>query len=133
MKSCPISVFIIAQDEADRIPLTIRSVIDWVDEVLVIDSGSSDDTVAVSEKLGAMVVFNAWKGYGPQKVYGEKLCKNDWVLNLDADEEITDALRDEIIALFESGEPKEKVYRIPRLPIYGFQQDGHPWTAFLKT
>jgi len=133
MNPCPISVFIIAQDEADRIPITIASVIEWADEVIVIDSGSSDDTVEVSEKLGANVVFNAWKGYGPQKVYGEKLCKHDWVLNLDADEEVTEALRDEIIALFTNGEPPLQVYRIPRLPIYGFQQHGHPWTAFLKT
>ena len=61
----PISVFIIAKDEADRIRLALNSVKDWADEVIVIDSGSQNDTVAVSESLGARVVFNAWRGYRP--------------------------------------------------------------------
>ena len=85
----PLSVFIIAVNEADRIALTINSVRDWADEVIVIDSGSTDDTVAVAESHGARVVFNEWNGYGPQKVFGETLCRNDWLLNLDADEEVT--------------------------------------------
>lgn len=106
----PVSVFIIAKNEADRIPHTIKSVINWTDEVIVIDSGSDDDTVKTSEQLGARVVYNKWPGYGPQKVFGEGLCKNDWLLNLDADEEITPELRDEIIALFEKGEPEHKAY-----------------------
>ncbi|MBC8523144.1 glycosyltransferase family 2 protein, partial [PVC group bacterium] len=97
----PISVFIIAKNEADRIPLAIASVIDWVDEVIVIDSGSDDETVSVSESLGARVIFNEWEGYGPQKVFGETLCNNDWLLNIDADEEITPSLRNEIERVFE--------------------------------
>ncbi len=124
----PISVFIIAQNEADRIPLTIRSVRDWVDEVIVIDSGSTDDTVKVAESLGATVTFNEWRGYGPQKVFGETLCRNDWILNLDADEEITPELASEIQALF-AGEPPCSAYRLRILPLYSFQDKGHKWTA----
>ncbi len=101
----PISVFIIAQNEADRIPLTINSVKEWVDEVVVIDSGSSDDTVSVSTFLGAKVIYNEWEGYGLQKRFGEDECNNNWLLNLDADEEITDELAQEIQALFATGEP----------------------------
>lgn len=126
----PISVFIIARDEADRIGLTIDSVKDWVDEVIVIDSGSQDETVAVSESLGARVVFNAWRGYGPQKVFGEGLCRNDWVLNLDADEEISPELGEEIRALFQRGQPAEVACTLPILPLYPFQETGHRWTAF---
>lgn len=111
MKKIPVSVFIIAKDEADRIPQAINSVIDWADEVIVIDSGSSDNTVEISEKLGARVVFNEWNGYGPQKIFGETLCKNKWLLNIDADEEITAKLRDEIIEQF-SSEPKYKAYKM---------------------
>ena len=114
----PISVFIIAKDEADRIPLTIESVRDWVDEVIVIDSGSADDTVAVAEALGARVEFREWTGYGPQKVFGESLCRNDWLLNLDADEVITPALRDEIAALFAAGPPPAPLYRIKMTTVY---------------
>jgi len=128
MNRLPISVFIIAKNEADRIPLVIRSVRDWVDEVHVIDSGSSDDTVAVSRSLGAQTHFRAWTGYGPQKVYGESLCRNDWLLNLDGDEEISPALRDEIIAEFAAG-PRHAAYTVPILPLYNFQSQAHPWTA----
>ncbi len=125
----PVSVFVIARDEADRIPLTLNSVREWVDEMIVVDSGSSDDTVAVSESLGARVVFNAWQGYGPQKVFGEGLCRNDWILNLDADEEVSPQLAAEIRALFATGEPPRPAYRMPILPLYSFQDRGHPWTA----
>ena len=60
MPALPISVFIIARNEADRIALTIDSVKDWVDEVIVVDSGSDDDTVALERVLGARrTVFNA--------------------------------------------------------------------------
>lgn len=130
MTKLPLSVFIIAKNEADRIPVVIRAVRDWVDEIIVIDSGSTDDTVAVSESLGARVVFNAWSGYGPQKVFGESLCRNPWLLNLDADEEVSPELAAEIRALFEGGEPACAAYTLPILPLYPFQQSGHPWTAF---
>lgn len=102
----PVSVFIIAKNEADRIAITIQSVIGWADEVVVIDSGSSDDTVALSQSLGARVVFNAWPGYGMQKRFGEEQCKNHWLFNIDADEEVTLELAQEIQALFAGGEPK---------------------------
>lgn len=130
MNKLPISVFIIARDEADRIGRAIESVRDWVDEVIVIDSGSEDDTVELSEQLGARVVFNEWEGYGQQKVFGEGLCRNDWLLNIDADEEVSEQLGAEIRALFENGEPDKQAYTVPVLPLYPFQDKGHPWTAF---
>lgn len=126
---CPVSVFVIARDEADRIPLTLASVSDWVDEMIVVDSGSSDDTVGVSERLGARVVHHDWQGYGPQKVFAEGLCRNDWVLNLDADEQLSPELAAEIRALFVDGGPSLPAYRLPILPLYVFQSQGHPRTA----
>lgn len=129
MTRLPLSVFIIAKNEADRIPVAIRSVRDWVDEVHVIDSGSDDDTVKVSTGLGAHTHFRAWTGYGEQKVYGESLCHNPWLLNIDADEEISPALRAEIAALFQHGEPGCSAYTVPILPLYNFQDRAHPWTA----
>jgi glycosyltransferase involved in cell wall biosynthesis len=125
----PISVFIIAKNEADRIPTAIRSVSGWVDEVIVVDSGSSDDTVKVSAALGARTLHRDWTGYGEQKVFGESRCRNDWVLNIDADEEITPALRDEILAAFRAT-PPHAAYTLPILPLYPFQEHGHRWTAF---
>jgi glycosyltransferase involved in cell wall biosynthesis len=126
----PISVFIIAKNEADRIVLALESVKGWADEVIVVDSGSQDDTVAVSEALGARVVFNEWRGYGPQKVFSEGLCRHDWLLNLDADEAVSPELAVEIQALFARGGPADAAYTLPILPLYPFQATGHPWTAF---
>lgn len=96
----PLSVFIIAQDEADRIVPTIESVIEWVDEVIVIDSGSKDGTVDKAAAAGARVIYNPWPGYGAQKRFGEDHCRNSWVLNIDADERVTPELAKEIQALF---------------------------------
>lgn len=102
----PISCFIIAKNEADRIGATIDSVKGWVAEILVIDSGSEDATVEVAKRHGAQVMYHAWPGYGPQKRYGEEQCSQPWLLNLDADEVVTPELADEIAALFHGGEPK---------------------------
>src|SRR5437764_957280 len=98
MTTLPISAFIIACNEADRIGRAIASVRGWVDEIIVIDSGSSDDTVKVAQSLGARVLTHAWPGYGLQKRFGEEQCKNRWLLNLDADEEVTPELAQEIQA-----------------------------------
>lgn len=98
----PITVFIIAQDEEDRIGRAVASCIDWVDEVIVIDSGSCDQTIAVAQRLGARVLHHDWHGYGLQKRFGEDQCRNDWVLNIDADEIVTAELQEEILGLFQT-------------------------------
>jgi glycosyltransferase involved in cell wall biosynthesis len=103
----PISAYIIANNEGDRIAIAIKSLIDWVDEVIVVDSGSTDDTVRVSESNGANTRYNPWPGYGMQKRFAEDLCRNHWLLNLDADEEMTSEIIEEIRQLFTDGEPKE--------------------------
>lgn len=100
MEKLPISVIIITLNEADRIEAAIRSVIDWVDEVVLIDSGSQDNTVELAAQSGARVMFNAWPGYGQQKRFAEEQARNDWLLNLDADERITEPLRHEIAEHF---------------------------------
>lgn len=100
MPKLPISMFVITRNEADRLATTLDSVKDWVDEIVVVDSGSTDGTLEVAARYGAKMDVRSWPGYGPQKRHAETLCKNRWLLNLDADEEITPELRDEIIALF---------------------------------
>jgi glycosyltransferase involved in cell wall biosynthesis len=117
----PISAFIIAKNEADRIPKAILSVRDWVDEVIVIDSGSTDDTVKTAQDLGAKTYFNEWRGYGPQKIYGETLCRNKWVFNLDADEEATPETIAEIKALFADGEPEKKAFSMKTNCVFPFE------------
>ncbi|MGE0753919.1 MAG: glycosyltransferase family 2 protein [Alphaproteobacteria bacterium] len=98
--SLPLSVFIIAKNEADRIADTIRSVKDIAGEVIVVDSGSSDNTMQVAEEQGATVYYHKWQGYGPQKRFAEDQCRHDWLLNLDADEVASAELVQEIRTLF---------------------------------
>lgn len=110
----PLSVFIISKNEEDRIHYAINSVKGWVDEIIVVDSGSTDNTMQVAKDCGAdKVLYNEWNGYGPQKCFAEGLCKNDWIMSLDADEEVLPKLKNEIIGLFESGRiEKKSAYRI---------------------
>lgn len=97
----PISVFIIAKNEADRIAPIIQAVKDFADEILVIDSNSTDQTQKISLENGAKVFNNDWKGFGQQKIFGENLCRNQWILNIDADEEVSKELSQEIIKIFQ--------------------------------
>jgi glycosyltransferase involved in cell wall biosynthesis len=92
-----ISVFIIAKNEAARIGRTLEALA-WADQIVVVDSGSTDETVAIAEAAGAEVHHRDFDGYGPQKVYAEGLCRNDWVLNVDADEVVTPELAAEMQA-----------------------------------
>jgi glycosyltransferase involved in cell wall biosynthesis len=124
----PISVFIIARDEADRIGRAIASVAGWVDEVVVIDSGSTDATRAVAEAAGARVLDHEWHGYGAQKRFGEDQCRNDWLLNLDADEEVTPALAEEIGALVGSGRHREApCWRVAIRDVFPHEDAPAPW------
>lgn len=104
-RRCPISVYIVAKNEADRIGRAIRSVVDWVDEVIVIDSGSEDETVLIASEAGARVLYHPWPGYGPQKRFGEDQCRNEWLFNLDADEEVSPELAAEIQSYFRERTP----------------------------
>ena len=90
---------IIAKNEVARIARTIRSVQDLADEVVVVDSGSTDGTQALAQSLGARVIFNPWPGYGPQKRFAEDQASHDFILNLDADEWLSDALISELEAM----------------------------------
>lgn len=122
-KTLPLSVFIITKDEADRVHLPIESVKGLADEIIVIDSGSTDGTMEVAERLGAdKVLFHEWPGFGPQKRYGEELCKHDWLLNLDADEAITPELAEEIRAMFENGPPEPALYAIHNIMVFPFER-----------
>lgn len=114
----PVSCFIIAFNEADRIHRAIRSVQGLVDEVVVVDSGSTDGTPEIAAELGARVVANEWPGYGPQKRFAEDQCSHDWVLNLDADEWLSDPLREEIRALLQAPAMPAKSFKMRVTIVY---------------
>ena len=109
----PISAFIITKNEEKRLAKAILSIKDLVDEIIVVDSGSTDGTVALAKSLGAKTIYNEWPGYVAQKSFGESKCKHKWILNIDADEELSKDLKDEIDYIFSSKlEEKYKAYRL---------------------
>jgi glycosyltransferase involved in cell wall biosynthesis len=100
-----LSVLIRTKNEADRIAETIKSALPLGAEIVVVDSGSTDETVSIARSLGAVVYENPWAGYGPQRRWGEARCSNDFILSLDADEILTPELVREIRELFASPNP----------------------------
>jgi glycosyltransferase involved in cell wall biosynthesis len=116
----PISVTIITLNEGDNIARAMNSV-KWADEIIVIDSGSTDGTVEIAQKLGARVIHNPWPGYGKQKNFAQAATAHDWVLNIDGDEMVPDPLKDEILnalADVASGKSQAKGFRFPRKNFY---------------
>ena len=99
----PVSVTIITLNEEKRLGAALDSVSDWVDEMIVIDSGSTDSTISIAKEKGARLLHHDWCGYGLQKRFAEEQARHDWILNIDADERITPQLRAEIEALFAEG------------------------------
>ena len=86
----PISVFIITKNEEKYIEKTLQSIIN-MDEVIIVDSGSTDKTLSIAESFDNIKIYHhEWQGYAKQKQYAMSLCKNEWVLNLDGDEELTE-------------------------------------------
>ena len=90
-----LSVIIITKNESENIADCINSA-NFADEVVVLDSGSSDNTISVAKKLGAKVLYRPWNSYGQHKNIAIKLAKHEWIFSLDADERITKALAKEI-------------------------------------
>ena len=108
----PVSCYIRTLNEEGRIGATVRGALAVAREVVVVDSGSSDGTVAAAEAEGARVIEQAWLGGGHQKRVGEDACRHDWLLDLDADEVVSEGLAREIRGLFAGGEPDSDVYRL---------------------
>ena len=104
---------IITKNEAAHIAGAIESV-RWADEVVVVDSESEDDTVAIARRYTDRVSVRPWPGYIAQKNYAASIASHDWILSLDADERVTPALAKEITSKL-AGTPEHAAYRIPRV------------------
>jgi glycosyltransferase involved in cell wall biosynthesis len=90
----------------------------WADEVLVVDSGSTDRTVEIARSAGAKVLHHPWQGFGQQKNWAFERCQGEWILSLDADEEVTPCLAEEINRTLSQG-TSHSAYRILRRSYYG--------------
>ena len=111
-----ITATIITYNEERNIARAIES-LRCCDEIIVVDSGSSDRTVELAEKLGARVVESPWPGYAKQKNLAAERAANDWILSLDADEALSEALEADIWHIKKNG-PKYDAYVMPRLAKY---------------
>jgi glycosyltransferase involved in cell wall biosynthesis len=120
----PLSAVVTTLDNAATLEACLAS-LRFCDEIVLLDSGSSDATVAIAERFGARVFVEAFKGYGPQKQSAIDKAGNDWVLLLDADESLTDAGRVAIEKELEA--PRADGYRLPRRE-WLFWRWPHPWT-----
>jgi glycosyltransferase involved in cell wall biosynthesis len=111
-----ISAIIITKDEEHSIRECLQS-ISWVDEIIVVDSESKDQTLKICKEFRAKIFTKSWQGFGPQKNEAIKHAKYKWILSIDADEIITPELKKEIIAITKSNNPSE-AYSICRRSFY---------------
>lgn len=129
----PITVAIIALNASSQIGACLASV-GFADEVLVVDSGSTDDTVAIARHHGARVEHKEWLGFGRQKQHAVSIAKNDWVLCLDVDECVSEQLAQSVRAAF--AQSRYRAYRLARrnrfLGRWLSHGEGYPdWTVRL--
>lgn len=108
----PLSVTVITLNAAATLRQCLESVA-WADEIIVVDSGSTDATRSIVEKFGARIIHNDWPGYGAQKNFAVTQAAHDWVLSLDADEWLSPELTLSIRALME-GIPPQHAYACKR-------------------
>jgi glycosyltransferase involved in cell wall biosynthesis len=115
----PLTAVLITLNEADRLEDCLASVA-FCDEIVVVDGGSDDDTVAIAERHGARVIRSEWRGFGPQKQFAVDQASHDWVLCIDADERVSGPLRQSMLAVLPATEgspceaPTFSAYRLSR-------------------
>lgn len=112
-----ISAVIITHNVGDTIGRTLGS-LDFCDEIVVADSGSTDATLSLCEKYKCRVFNRPFDGFGPYKRFAVSVAGNDWVFSIDADEVVSEELKQEIVSLFSAGSPAAQGYYIPRSLVF---------------
>ncbi|XOV78843.1 MAG: glycosyltransferase family 2 protein [Aestuariibacter sp.] len=113
MQRRKISCFLIVCNEADRIEAALKPLAGWVDQLIVLDSGSTDGTVEIASKYADKVYQTDWPGFGPQRNRALGYCEHDWVMNIDADEVVTETLKSEIDAVMSQPDLNVTMLEIP--------------------
>ena len=114
IKTIPLSVAVITQNEADNLPDCLKSVA-FADQIVVVDSGSTDDTVKIASDFGCDVFVESWRGgFGAQKQFAIDQCRQSWVLVLDADERIPPETASKIKQIISTIDIKTAGYSFPR-------------------
>ena len=120
-----LSVSLISLNEADRIKHTLESIKDIADEIILVDSGSTDNTLEIAQSYGAKVYTEIWKGFAAQKNSSLDKCTGKWILCLDCDEALTKELSDEIKSVLQN--PDADGYIINRRTVYLGKELKHSW------
>jgi len=107
-----LSVYIPVLNEEDKIEDALKSV-SWADEVVVIDTGCTDQTITIAKKYTQRIITHSFDGFGALRNHGVETCSHEWILSLDADERCTPELRDEILSVIQGADVKDTYY-IPR-------------------
>jgi len=110
-----LAAVVIARNEEGNIERCLRSLA-FCDEIIVVDSGSTDRTVEIAKSLATKVDTRPWSGYAEQKNFANSLAQADWILSVDADEEVPPSLREEILSAI-SGAPEATAFTMPRKTI----------------
>lgn len=121
----PVSGVIVTLNEERRIESCVQSLFQVVDEVLVLDSGSTDQTCEIAQRFGCRVTYQSFLGSGPQRNLAAELAQHDWILNLDADECLDKELTNYLKALFRGGLDEAKAYAVCRKNFIGDQWIKH--------
>lgn len=119
----PLSVVIISKNEEKRIEACLQSVA-WADEIIVVDSGSTDTTGEIVKRYTNRFHTIAWKGFGPQKQAAVELASYDWILNIDCDEQVTAELAEEIVRILEL-ENTSCAFSVPRRTFINAKEIKH--------
>jgi len=112
-----LSVVIICRDEADNLRDCLESA-KWADEIVIVDSGSADGTLAIAREYTDRIIHHDWEGYGPQKEFALAQAGGDWILNIDADERVSPQLAVEIQKLLSRGDTPHAGFTVPRRTFY---------------
>lgn len=110
----PLSISIVSRNEEANLRRCLGSAADLASEIVVVDSGSTDRTVAVAEEFGARVIRQQWLGYRDQKNFALDQCTGDWVLALDCDEELSPELRRSVVGFFDGAHESHDGAGFPR-------------------
>lgn len=120
----------IVKDEAENLTISLPAVVDIADEIIILDSGSTDDSQIIAEQYGAKWFVNTdWQGFGKQRQLAQNHAKGDWILALDADEEVSAELKESILNVIAT-KPADTVFGLKRIDcLFQHKINHHCWTT----